>query len=45
MSAERGDVVVASDPFKDDASGRPFLVINRPEKFSTNRSRTTEYHQ
>ncbi len=30
MSAERGDVVVATDPFKDDA-GRPFLVINRAE--------------
>jgi mRNA interferase MazF len=32
MSAERGDVVVAADPFKDDdTAGRPFLVIDRPE--------------
>ena len=31
MSAERGDVVVATDPFKDDGAGRPFLVINRTE--------------
>jgi len=32
MSAERGDVVVATDPFKDDdAAGRPFLVVSRAE--------------
>lgn len=32
MSWQRGDVVVASDPFKDDeTAGRPFLVINRSE--------------
>lgn len=31
MSAERGDVVVGTDPFKDDTTGRPFLVINRSE--------------
>lgn len=32
MSYDRGDVVVAADPFKDDdAAGRPFLVINHPE--------------
>ncbi len=32
MSYDRGDVVVATDPFKDDDSaGRPFLVINRPD--------------
>jgi mRNA interferase MazF len=31
MTAERGDVVVATDPFKDDTTGRPFLVINRTE--------------
>lgn len=30
MSTGRGDVVVATDPFKDDdTEGRPFLVINR----------------
>jgi mRNA interferase MazF len=30
MSMERGDVVVAIDPFKDDEeAGRPFLVLNR----------------
>lgn len=30
MNVERGDVVVATDPFKDDpAAGRPFLLINR----------------
>ena len=29
MKWERGDVVVATDPFSDaDARGRPFLVIN-----------------
>lgn len=29
MNFERGDVVVAADPFKDDpAAGRPFLLIN-----------------
>ena len=32
MNAERGDVVVATDPFKaDSTTGRPFLVINHPE--------------
>ena len=31
MTAERGDVVVATDPFKDATTGRPFLVINRTE--------------
>jgi hypothetical protein len=31
MSAERGDVVVATDPFKDDAAGRPFLLVSRAE--------------
>ncbi len=32
MTAERGDVVVATDPFRDDEmAGRPFLVINRTE--------------
>lgn len=31
MSYDRGDVVVATDPFRDDDSaGRPFLVVNRP---------------
>jgi mRNA interferase MazF len=30
MNFERGDVVIAADPFKDsNISGRPFLVINR----------------
>lgn len=30
MNVERGDVVVATDPFKDDpAAGRPFLLIHR----------------
>lgn len=30
MSAERGDVLFATDPFKDaETAGRPFLVINR----------------
>lgn len=29
MSFERGDVVVAIDPFKDDeTAGRPFLIVN-----------------
>ncbi|WP_218827817.1 hypothetical protein [Halorubrum halodurans] len=28
MSWERGDVVVATDPFKDESTGRPFLVIS-----------------
>lgn len=27
MSYERGDVVVALDPFRDGSSGRPFLLI------------------
>lgn len=31
MSVERGDVVVAVDPFTDDSSGRPVLVITRPD--------------
>lgn len=32
MSYSRGEVVVAVDPFRDDdAAGRPFLLINRPE--------------
>lgn len=31
MSYERGDVVVALDPFKDDSSARPFLIINDSE--------------
>lgn len=31
MSDGRGDVVVATDPFKDDTTGRPFLIINRTE--------------
>lgn len=32
MSTIRGDVVVATDPFKDgDTGGRPFLIINRAE--------------
>lgn len=32
MSYGRRDVVVATDPFKDDAAaGRPFLVVDRPE--------------
>lgn len=29
MNLGRGDVVVATDPFKDDSEGRPFLVVNR----------------
>ncbi|QCS43980.1 type II toxin-antitoxin system PemK/MazF family toxin [Natrinema versiforme] len=28
MSYERGDVVVALDPFRDGSSGRPFLLID-----------------
>lgn len=32
MNLERGDVVFAADPFKDDnTTGRPFLLINRAE--------------
>lgn len=31
MTPSRGAVVVATDPFKDDDDGRPFLVINRSE--------------
>lgn len=32
MSRERGDVVVATDPFRDDESaGRPFLVVSTDE--------------
>lgn len=31
MSYDRGAVVVATDPFKDDSNGRPFLVINNAE--------------
>lgn len=32
MSMERGDVVLAVDPFKDESTtGRPFLLINRAE--------------
>jgi len=32
MSWERGDVVVATDPFRDDESaGRPFLVVSTDE--------------
>jgi len=32
MSRERGDVVVATDPFKEeDTGGRPFLVISNQE--------------
>lgn len=27
---ERGDVVLATDPFKSDPRGRPFLVVNHP---------------
>lgn len=30
MTFNRGDVVVATDPFHEDASGRPFVIINRP---------------
>lgn len=29
MGYERGDVVIAIDPFKDGSSGRPFLVVGR----------------
>jgi hypothetical protein len=30
MTADRGDVIVATDPFKDeDTTGRPFLILNR----------------
>lgn len=28
MSYERGDVVIATDPFKDGSSGRPFLLVS-----------------
>lgn len=28
MTRDRGDVVIALDPFKDDASGRPFLIVS-----------------
>ena len=32
MTAARGDVIVATDPFKDkDTTGRPFLILNRTE--------------
>ena len=31
MSYERGDVVIALDPFKDGSSGRPFLVVSAEE--------------
>lgn len=31
MTYERGDVVIALDPFKDGSSGRPFLVISDDE--------------
>jgi hypothetical protein len=31
MSRERGDVVVATDPFKDESTGRPFLVVGRDD--------------
>ena len=31
MSYERGDVVIALDPFKDDSSGRPFLIVSDEE--------------
>ncbi|AQL42310.1 growth inhibitor [Halorientalis sp. IM1011] len=32
MSYERGDVVVAGDPFKDDdAAGRPFLLVDHAD--------------
>lgn len=32
MNLERGDVVLAADPFKDaSTTGRPFLLINRTE--------------
>lgn len=31
MSAGREDVVVVTDPFKDETAGRPFPVINRSE--------------
>ena len=32
MSYDRGDVIVAADPFKDDDSAaRPFLVVDYPE--------------
>jgi hypothetical protein len=27
MSYDRGDVVVAFDPFTDGSSGRPFLIV------------------
>lgn len=27
---ERGDVIIATDPFKPDDHGRPFLVVNHP---------------
>jgi mRNA interferase MazF len=31
MTYERGDVVVAGDPFKNGDSGRPFLVVNNTD--------------
>jgi len=32
MTAERGDVIAATDPFKDkDTTGPPFLILNRTE--------------
>ena len=32
MTVGRGDVIVATDPFKeDDTTGRPFLILNRTE--------------
>ena len=31
MSHERGDVVIATDPFRDTDRGRPFVIINTDE--------------
>lgn len=32
MTTERGDILVATDPFKDDdTTGCPFLILNRTE--------------
>lgn len=30
MTFNRGDVVVATDPFHDEESGRPFVIISHP---------------
>lgn len=31
MEYERGDVVIALDPFRDGSSGRPFLIVSSGE--------------